>query len=81
MNIHPIMAQALAPFAPSNSEIHTAARRPIDQTAFNDDDWYTLDMETMELVRISSCKSPAPEAKDGQQVVRGMAAKYMGVWQ
>ena len=81
MNIHPIMAQALAPFAPRSSEVHAIARRPIDSAAFNDDDWYTIDRETMELVRISSCKSPAPEAKDGQQVVRGMRAKYMGVWQ
>ena len=78
MNIHPIMAQALAPFAPRNSEL---SRRVIDQAAFNDDDWYTINRETMELVKISSCKSPAPAAKAGQQVERGMAAKYMGVWQ
>ena len=81
MNIHPIMAQALAPFAPRNSEVHQAARIVIDRDAFNDDDWYTLDRDTMQLVKISSCKSPAPEAKEGQKVVRGMMAKYMGVWQ
>ena len=79
--MNPVIAQALAPFAPRSSEVHAIARRPIDRAAFNDDDWYTLDRSTMELVRISSCKSPAPEAKAGQQVVRGMAAKSMGVWQ
>ena len=79
--MNPLIAQVLAPFAPRSSEVHAIARRPIDSAAFNDDDWYTLDRSTMELVRISSCKSPAPEAKAGQQVVRGMAAKYMGVWQ
>lgn len=91
-NFHPVFEQALKPFAPPT---HTQtndflAKRLLEElgaeavpmSKFNDDDIYTYNTETLELQagrgahseQIKILKHPLVE-------VRGMRAKYLGLWQ
>lgn len=66
--MHPVFAQALKPFAPPQSVVHSK---------FNDDDWYVVKAATGEVIRQVGCKAgykPVPEA--GQVVLSGMRAKH-----
>ena len=68
-----IFAQALAPFAPPQSEVHRAA-------SFNDDDWYVVDVMTKKVVRHVGCKAGyKPEGGPDQMVLSGMNARRLGV--
>jgi hypothetical protein len=68
MSLHPIFAQALAPFAPPQSAVHQS---------INDDDWYVIDAATSKVIRRVSCKNQRPEPSHGQYVERGISAKYI----
>lgn len=50
--------------------------------SFNDDDWYTYNMETLELQagRGAHYERPAQPAAP-LKTVKGMTAKYLGLWQ
>ncbi len=55
---------------------------PVARSSFNDDDWYTYNTETLELqagrgAHYENPTQPAPPLK----TVRGMTAKYLGLWQ
>ena len=69
--MHPIFAQALAPFAP-----------PPLVHSFNDDDWYEYNAETLEYINHYSGKTwrDAPKVADGHKVVKGIRAKYLNIW-
>lgn len=76
MNLHPVMADALRPFAPAASAVHN----------LNDDDLYIVDVHTKAIVSRYGCKSvPAAQArmqgltvKPGHALLTGMQAQHFG---
>lgn len=86
-NLHPLMAQALAAFAPPQSEVH---REPV--TRWNDDDLYEFDAFTFELFRQHSpqradlqhlmrgAPSGVAMLHDGHSLARGAKVKGLGLW-
>lgn len=87
-NLHPTIAQALAAFAPPQSEVH---REPV--TRFNDDDLYEFDAFTFELFRQHSpqradlqqhlmrgAPSGVAMLHDGHSLARGAKVKGLGLW-
>jgi len=83
----PAIAQALAAFAPPQSEVH---REPV--TRFNDDDLYEFDAFTFELFRQHSpqradlqhlmrgAPSGVAMLHDGHSLARGAKVKHLGLW-
>jgi hypothetical protein len=77
--MHPTIAQALAPFAPANSTVHTADN-------LNDDDLYICDILTKRIVSHYGCSSvSAAQArmsgltvKPGQALLTGLQARSFG---
>lgn len=71
-NMHPLMAQALAPFAPPS---------------LNDDDFYIINLRTRTVVREYGASSPAAQQArtqgipvlPGHALVSGMAARHLGL--
>ena len=69
-NMHPLMREALAPFAPP-------------RRSFNDDDLFVIDVRTGEVVHEYGASSATAQAarvhgitvKPGQALVKGMQAK------
>lgn len=88
-NLPPTIAQALAAFAPPQSEVH---REVIAMERFNDDDLYEFDAFTFELFDQHSpqCQSlqwlvrGAPSGvamlHNGHSLARGMKVKTLGLW-
>lgn len=54
----------------------------VPKQSFNDDDWYTYNTETLELQagRGAHYERPVQPAAP-LKTVRGMTAKYLGLWQ
>lgn len=53
-----------------------APERP---ASFNDDDWYIYDLATKKVIRHYGSSYPKPNPKPGQDVVRGMRARWLGL--
>lgn len=71
-NMHPLMREALAPFAPP-------------RRSFNDDDVYLIDVRTGNVIKEYGASSETAHmartygitVKPGQALVKGMQAKYL----
>lgn len=88
-NLHPLMAQALAAFAPPQSEVH---RIPVAH--INDDDIYEFDADTLELfaqhsprrtdlvylLPVGGPKAGVGMLHNGHSLARGMKVKHLGLW-
>lgn len=76
MSLHPVFAQALAPFAPAASSVHN----------LNHDDLYLVDVSTKRVIRRWGCKSATAEGArthgvtvhPGQALMTGMQAQHFG---
>lgn len=87
--LHPTIAQALAAFAPPQSEVH---RVPV--TNFNDDDIYEFDAHTFEmfaqhspqradlvyLLPVGGPMAGIGMLHNGHSLARGMRVKNLGLW-
>ncbi len=85
-NLHPTIAQAIAAFAPPQSEVH---REPVN---INDDDLYIFNAETHEclqqhgpryrpdLVYAINASNGLAMLHDGTMVARGMRVRFLGLW-
>jgi hypothetical protein len=49
-------------------------------SSFNDDEWYEFVTETLELVGRSSHYEKQPRVPAGYAAVKGIRAKWMGLW-
>lgn len=90
-NLPPAIAQALAAFAPPQSEVR---RTVIPVAHFNDDDIYEFDAQTLELFAQHSPQRTdlayllpvgGPQAgigmlHNGHSLARGMKVKHLGLW-
>jgi len=88
-NLPPAIAQALAAFAPPQSEVH---RVPVAH--FNDDDIYEFDAHTLELfaqhspqrtdlaylLPVGGPKAGIGMLHNGHSLARGMKVKHLGLW-
>lgn len=80
--MHEIMKQALAPFAPPQSNVHVRVG-----DGLNDDDIYVVNVITKRVIEHHGCKSATAQAarygdlpvEVGQALVTGMQARSLGV--
>lgn len=74
MNLHPIFAQALAPFAPT-------PRKTLAREQFNDDDLYIYNPDTLELKsQVAACNKEYWPVPVGMAAEIGLMAKNLGLW-
>lgn len=79
MSLHPVFAQALAPFAPPQSSVHAG-------DGINDDDIYIVDVRTKRIIERHGCKSVVAQSarfgdmpvEIGQALLTGMQARHFG---
>ena len=73
-NIHPVMAAALAPFAPPQSSVHTSVSQHV-----NDDDLYVIDVRAGRISQnLGRTRAPYP-VNPGEALMTGLQAKLAGV--
>ena len=72
--LHPTIAQALAPFAPPQSSVHTSVSQHV-----NDDDLYAIDVRAGRIVQNLGRTRVPHLVNPGEALMTGLQAKLAGV--
>lgn len=77
LNLAGTKVEQLDPAAINAAKALATLKRIAGVPSFNDDDWYVYEVTTKKVVDHYGSKSPRPKPKPGQEVTKGMNARWL----